>query len=86
MASLKERIEAEKENVEKVLKELKHVMKKEKKTTVELAAIATFLHNTYNGIENILKQTLKAKNITTPKSDTWHKDLLKTSVQNNIPA
>lgn len=51
---------------------------------IELAAIATFLHNIYNGIENILKQVLKAKGIKIAKTETWHKDLLDASVSNGI--
>ncbi len=51
-------------------------MEREEKTVIELAAIGTFLHNIYNGIENILKQIIVAKNVEMPMSGTWHKDLL----------
>ncbi len=84
MDELSERIAVEKENVEQTLNNLKEAMARKNKTVVELAAIATFLHNIYNGIENILKQILKAKEITIPKSETWHKDLLELSVENSI--
>lgn len=50
------------------------------KTVVELAATGTFLHNIYNGIENILKQILKLKNIKIANSESWHKDLLNRSI------
>ena len=84
MVSLSERINAEKENVERALSDLEIVMNKEEKSVIELAAIATFLHNIYNGVENILKQVLKEKNITVPHSETWHKELLEISVSNSI--
>ena len=84
MVSLLEKIEAEKENVERTLKDLERAMKKKEKSIIELSAIGTFLHNIYNGIENILKQILKAKNIEISKSDTWHKDLLKISASHKI--
>ncbi|MBU2445613.1 MAG: hypothetical protein KJ666_08585 [Bacteroidetes bacterium] len=80
MGDYKLHILAEKENVEKALSNLKDVMGREEKSIVELAAIGTFLHNIYNGIENILKQILKANDVLIPKSDTWHKDLLNLSV------
>ncbi len=84
MVSLSEKIEAEKENVERTLKDLEMAMKKKEKSVIELSAIATFLHNIYNGIENILKQILKEENIKLSKSDTWHKDLLELSAENEI--
>jgi len=84
MVDLARKIAAEKENVERALANLKDAMGRKKRSTVELAAIATFLHNIYNGIENILKQVLKAKGNEIPKSETSHKDLLDISVSNGI--
>ena len=75
---------AERENVEKALNDLKTAMNRKEKTVIELAAIATFLHNIYNGIENILKQIIKAKAMSMPSSETWHKDLLNLSVSIGI--
>ncbi|MGR3310812.1 MAG: ribonuclease toxin HepT-like protein [Candidatus Brocadiales bacterium] len=79
MGDLSRQILAEKENVEIALNNLKEAMARTKKSVVELSAIATFLHNIYNGIENILKQVLNTKDINIPKSETWHKDLLNLS-------
>jgi uncharacterized protein YutE (UPF0331/DUF86 family) len=78
---LKEYCDAEFENINKVVSEVASIMqlKEEGFTIVELAAMATFLHNFYNGIENILKRTLLSKEIEIPDTPTWHKDLLKTS-------
>lgn len=42
------------------------------------------LHNIYNGIENILKRVVAAKNIEIPASVTWHKDLLNLSLSMGI--
>src|SRR4030065_2326417 len=84
MVDLTRKIAAEKENVEKALDNLKDAMGRKEMSTIELAAIATFLHNIYNGIENILKQVLKTKGIEIPKSETSHKDLLELSVSNGI--
>ena len=84
MVDITRQVAAEKENVEKALVNLRDAMGRREKSVVELAAIATFIHNIYNGIENILKQVLKAKGTEIPKSDTWHKDLLNLSVSLGI--
>ncbi len=76
MGDLPKQILAEKENVETALNNLKEAMARTERSVIELSAIATFLHNVYNGVENILKQVLNVKDINLPKSETWHKDLL----------
>ena len=68
MDELTEQILAEKENVDIALQNLKTALARNEKTVIELAAIATFLHNIYNGIENILKQILISREIIVPKS------------------
>jgi len=84
MVDLAKKIAAENQNVEQALNNLKDAVSRKEKSTVELAAIATFLHNIYNGIENILKQVLKTKGITVSRSETSHKDLLELSLTNGI--
>jgi len=61
MSNLPEQVLAEKENVEKALNNLEETVARKEKSVIELAAIGTFLHNIYNGIENILKQTLSKR-------------------------
>ncbi len=84
MDELNKKILAEKENIEIALGNLKYTMARNEKTVIELAAIGTFLHNIYNGIENILKQILKAKGVDIPESATWHKELLNLSASKGI--
>lgn len=83
---LNEYCSAEFENIDFVLSELALVIKpkKQKYSVAELAAAATFIHNFYNGIENILKRVLVYLNIDTTETPTWHKDLLKTSLDKKI--
>ena len=76
MVDLRRRVLAESENIESTLSELREAMARPERATVELAAIATFVHNAYNGIENILKQVLRAQNIEVPQQGAWHKTLL----------
>jgi uncharacterized protein YutE (UPF0331/DUF86 family) len=84
MADLTRKIAAEKENVEETLQNLAEAKARKDRSAVELAAIATFLHNIYNGIENILKQVAKAKGAEFARSPTWHKDLLDFSVSSGV--
>lgn len=84
MDELLQEIEAGKEYILDTLQALKKALRRRGKDIVELAAIATFLHNTYNGIENILKRLLKFKGISISPSESWHKDLLDLSVGNQI--
>jgi len=84
MDELSREIEIEKGRILTTLKALKDALEREERTIIELAAIATFIHNIYNGVENILKRILKSKGITIPRSETWHRDLLNSSVTNKI--
>ncbi len=83
---IKEYCEAEFENIDAVVFELFSVVKTEKSeySTAELAAIATFIHNYYNGIENVLKRVLSLKQIEIKDTPTWHRDLLKISSDTGI--
>lgn len=84
MDELFREILAEKEHISNTLHALQEALERKEKTIVELAAIAAFLHNTYNGMENILKRILKFKRISIAISESFHKDLLDLSVDNQI--
>jgi len=86
LLKLKEYCEAEFENIDAVVYELYSVIQPEKAdySIAELAAVATFIHNCYNGIENILKRVMSSKHIKTKDAPTWHKDLLKTALDEGI--
>ena len=84
MDELYREVQAEKEHILATLQALKEALERKEKTVVELAAIATFLQNAYNGIENILKRVLKYVGISVPLSESRHKDLLGLSVDRQI--
>lgn len=84
MASVKEKIYAEMENITTVLTETEKVKDRPHKELVVLVGIGAYLQNIYTGIENILKQLLLHKGIPVPDTPTWHKDLLNLSVEHNF--
>ena len=84
MDELRDEIQYEKDHILQTLHALGETMKRDKRTVIELAAIATFLQNIYNGMENILKRILKFKGISINRSETYHKDLLNLSVEHHI--
>ena len=84
MASAKEKVHAEMENVTKVLIELEKVKNRPNKELVVLVGIGAYPQNIYTGMENILKQLLLHKNVSVPDTPTWHKDLLNLAVEHNF--
>lgn len=84
MANLRDKVNVEMENISATLEELGKIKDKPNKNQVELAGIAAFLHNIYNGMENILKQTLISQAVPIPKSDSWHQDLLTIAAEKKI--
>ena len=84
MAELRERIESESEAVQKTLSAMPPAGRLAGLSLLELAGVATLLHNFYNGIENILKQIFLAKGLAIPEGPSWHRDLLAASAKQDI--
>ena len=84
MGKLRDEFLIEKEHITITLRSLRSTLKRDEISVIELAAIATFLQNTYNGIENILKRILKYKKIHIRKSSTYHKDILNLSIDHKV--
>jgi uncharacterized protein YutE (UPF0331/DUF86 family) len=80
MDELLQDVAAEKERIEDTLKALH----RKRRTSIELAAIGTYLHNVYSGMENALKRILKHYKIPLRDSSTFHKDLLALAVERRI--
>ncbi len=84
MVNLKDKIEAEYENIDKLVRELPPSKQLPFLEFLQLAGVATLLHNFYNGIENILKLILKAQSVPLPEGGSWHKELLNLAKANKI--
>ena len=84
MVRLKQRIQAELENIDEIFKEMPLHSSLPRLSMLELAGVAAFLHNFYNGIENILKQIFVSQKISVPEGQSWHKDLLEKAVKEEI--
>jgi hypothetical protein len=80
---LRAQIEAEFENIVTILDEIDKVLRPdaEKYSVAELAALSTYVHNIYNGIENTLKRGILYLGGDIRNTPTWHKDLLEDARQ-----
>lgn len=84
MDKIVEEISVEREYIEKTLKLLSEALNRTERTAIELSAIASFIHHSYTGMENIIKRVLKYKKVGIPRSDSSHKDLLNVAVDEGI--
>lgn len=84
MDELIEELGIEQQLVSDTLAGLKEVLSRGSLSAIERAAIATFILNVYNGMENMLKRVFKHHGFPLPDSQTWHKDLLVASHERGI--
>ena len=84
MASTRNKVLAEMENITKVLIEVEKEKGRPDKELVVLVGIGAYLQNIYTGMENILKQILVHRKIPIPNTSTWHKDLLNLAVEHKV--
>lgn len=75
MADINRYVEVEFEQIEKILAQLPSSCSN--LSVLEQAGAAALLHNFYNGIENILKRIIQARNLELPQGESWHRDLIR---------
>lgn len=79
-----ENYKAEVENIDRIIKILRDIKDIRKLKPLELAGLGVYIHNFYNGLENILKRMFMAKRIRVKEGPFWHKDLLQTALKQGI--
>ena len=84
MASLREKVEAELEQMDKALRELPGARRVSKLSVLELGGTASLLSSVYHGVENILKQGLLAGGVALPSGAAWHRDLLQSACEHGM--
>ncbi|MBN1795787.1 MAG: hypothetical protein JW804_03870 [Sedimentisphaerales bacterium] len=84
MADAREKIEAELENIERVLADLPKPDSLKQLSSLELAGVAALIHNFYNGVENVFKQLVISRGLNIPQGASWHIDLIEICVTNKI--
>jgi uncharacterized protein YutE (UPF0331/DUF86 family) len=84
MADLSEKLDAEKEGVERFLWDLEDVLSREEYSPVEAAAVAAFLQRIYCGIENMLSYLLEDAKASPQKGINRHRDLLNAAASKGI--
>jgi len=84
MVDLKTKIEVELDNIDQVIDKIPVGYLLPNLSMLELAGVATLLHNFYIGVENIIKQVINAKGVALPSGGSWHKDLLNLATKINI--
>ena len=84
MASLKEKIEAEFENIEEIFVELSTHKSFDDLSRLELAGVASLLHNFYTGVENVLKQAFLLHKIEPPRGESRHREFLELAISSGI--
>ena len=84
MVDYRRRIQAEFEAIESSVSAIPSDRPLHTLSELELAGVAAFIHNFYNGVENSLKQAFKLMNVDIPTGSAWHKELLLEAVRNNI--
>jgi uncharacterized protein YutE (UPF0331/DUF86 family) len=84
MTSLRERVAAELEAIDRVLSELPANASASSLSALERAGVAALLHSFYNGLENLLRLMVRARGLQVPAGDSWHRDLVGLAVTEGL--
>ena len=74
----------ERKNVEQALALIEELLAKTVLSQYEVIALGTLLQNVYQGLEGILRYRLQDAGIKFQKTESWHKELLKKSLDHGF--
>ncbi len=80
MTDIHERIEAEMDNIQRLVELMPQDAGLFDLSDLELAGVGALIHNFYNGIENVLKQVILSSGQQLPAHSSWHRDLVNLGV------
>lgn len=84
MADIRYRVQAELENIDKIIRDMPVTTTLSSLSTLELAGVGALLNSFYNGLENIIKQIILSRKLPLPTGETWHKDLVEIACTESI--
>jgi hypothetical protein len=84
MSAESDYIRAERDNILCTIDMVEELTAKEEFSTYETIALGKLLQDIYTGIERILRARLEQQGFKIPKTESWHKELLLTSLKESI--
>lgn len=83
-----EPIRIEVETIENILNEINGIIREYSDSEPDIrikAALASFIAQFYNGVENIMKRIMKINGRTLPKGENWHAELFNQFIESDDP-
>jgi hypothetical protein len=77
-------VREEARNIGIVLKHIQELLAKPQWNAYELAAMGTFLHNAYSGVERILRCRLTEGGKLPKADESWHRNLLRRALETSF--
>lgn len=84
MSAESDYIRAERDNVLRTTEMIKDLLGKKDLSDYETIALGKLLQDVYTGIERILRSRLEEQGMKSPKTESWHKEILINAQQKSL--